>query len=65
MTSNTEIGKYNYNETDYKLQNLTFNTNGQNVNTQRGFAKISYNAFKVLYRLLLQVKMICNLNTIS
>lgn len=46
MTSNTEIGKYNYNETDYKLQNLAFNTNGQNVNTQRGFAKISYNAFK-------------------
>ena len=46
MTSNTELGKYNYNETDYKLQNLAFNTNGQNVNTQRGFAKISYNAFK-------------------
>ncbi len=46
ITSNTELGKYNYNETDYKLQGIDFNTNGQNVNTQRGFATIKYNAFK-------------------
>lgn len=46
ITSNTELGKYNYNESDYKLQGINFNTNGQNVNTQRGFAAITYNAFK-------------------
>ncbi|MDQ1858423.1 RHS repeat-associated core domain-containing protein [Chryseobacterium sp. WLY505] len=46
ITSNTELGKYNYNETDYRLQGIDFNTNGQNVNTQRGFATIKYNAFK-------------------
>jgi len=46
ITSNTELGKYNYNETDYRLQGIDFNTNGQNVNSQRGFAAITYNAFK-------------------
>ncbi|WP_185113851.1 RHS repeat-associated core domain-containing protein [Chryseobacterium indologenes] len=46
ITSNTELGKYNYNESDYKLQGINFNANGQNVNTQRGFATITYNAFK-------------------
>ncbi|MFC0343431.1 polymorphic toxin type 23 domain-containing protein [Epilithonimonas hispanica] len=46
ITSNTELGKYNYNESDYKLQNIAFNTNGQNVNAQRGFADVKYNAFK-------------------
>ncbi|MGA9211713.1 RHS repeat-associated core domain-containing protein [Kaistella sp.] len=46
ITSNSELGKYNYNHSDYKLQNITFNTNGQNVNNQRGFAAVTYNAFK-------------------
>lgn len=46
ITSNTELGKYNYNETDYRLQGIDFNANGQNVNAQRGFATIKYNAFK-------------------
>lgn len=46
ITSNTELGKYNYNETDYKLQGIDFNANGQKVNNERGFATISYNAFK-------------------
>ncbi|WP_304343886.1 RHS repeat-associated core domain-containing protein [Chryseobacterium koreense] len=46
ITSNTELGKYNYNESDYKLQNIAFNASGQSVNTHRGFATISYNAFK-------------------
>ncbi|MFC3755342.1 RHS repeat-associated core domain-containing protein [Chryseobacterium tructae] len=46
ITSNTELGKYNYNETDYKLQSIDFNTAGQNVSAQRGFASIAYNAFK-------------------
>ncbi|NML72095.1 hypothetical protein HHL23_20210 [Chryseobacterium sp. RP-3-3] len=46
ITSNTELGKYNYNESDYKLKGIDFNTNGQNVNAQRGFASVTYNAFK-------------------
>ncbi|MCX8532158.1 RHS repeat-associated core domain-containing protein [Chryseobacterium luquanense] len=46
ITSNTELGNYNYNETDYKLQGINFNTNGQSLSSQRGFATITYNAFK-------------------
>lgn len=56
ITSNTELGKYNYNETDYKLQGIDFNTNGQNVNSQRGFATITYNAFKSPLRISLANK---------
>ncbi|WP_259838719.1 RHS repeat-associated core domain-containing protein [Chryseobacterium herbae] len=56
ITSNTELGKYNYNETDYKLQKIDFNTNGQNVNSQRGFAHITYNAFKSPLRIQLAGK---------
>jgi RHS repeat-associated protein len=46
MTSNTAVGKYNYNEQNYKLQSINFNENGANVNTTRGFAEIQYNSFK-------------------
>ena len=56
ITSNTELGKYNYNESDYKLQSIDFNTNGQTVNTQRGFAGITYNAFKSPLRIQLAGK---------
>jgi len=56
ITSNTELGKYNYNESDYKLQSIDFNTNGQSVNTQRGFTSITYNAFKSPLRIQLTGK---------
>ncbi len=46
MTGNTDLGQYNYNGNDYKLQNIAFNSNGQNINTQRGFVEVTYNAFK-------------------
>lgn len=46
MTSNSSIGKYNYNEQDYKLQNINFNPSGSNLNSTRGFAEIQYNSFK-------------------
>lgn len=46
MTSNTAVGKYNYNDQNYKLQSVNFNSNGTNVNSSRGFAEIQYNAFK-------------------
>ena len=46
MTSNTAVGQYNYNEQDYKLQNINFNANGNTLNTTRGFAEVQYNSFK-------------------
>ncbi|WP_162129631.1 RHS repeat-associated core domain-containing protein [Chryseobacterium populi] len=46
ITSNSELGKYNYDVNDYKLKSVDFNTNGQNINTQRGFANVTYNAFR-------------------
>ncbi|HAP94963.1 MAG TPA: hypothetical protein DCP54_04280, partial [Chryseobacterium sp.] len=56
MTSNAELGKYNYNGGDYKLQSINFNTNGQNVNAQRGFADITYNAYRSPLRITLAGK---------
>lgn len=46
MTSNTDVGKYNFNEQDYKLQSINFNSKGSTLNGSRGFAEIQYNAFK-------------------
>lgn len=46
ITSNTDLGKYNYNNTDYKLQGIDYNDNGASVNANRGFAQITYNAFR-------------------
>ncbi|UKB84066.1 hypothetical protein LF887_24220 [Chryseobacterium sp. MEBOG06] len=46
MTANLELGYYNYNgANDYKLNNIAFNASGQQVNTNRGFAEVTYNAF--------------------
>ncbi len=56
ITSNTEIGTYNYNETDYKLRGINLNTNGQAVSSQRGFASITYNAYKSPLRIQLAGK---------
>ncbi len=56
MTSNTELGKYNYNAGDYKLQSINFNNNGQNVNAQRGFAEITFNAYRSPLRITLAGK---------
>ncbi len=56
MTSNTEVGKYQYNESDYKLQNIQFNTAGNNLNTNRGFATIDYTSFKNPYQIALAGK---------
>jgi RHS repeat-associated protein len=46
MTSNTEVGKYNYSEENYRLQNLQFNTKGKTLETQRGFHQFVFNAYK-------------------
>lgn len=56
MTSNSEVGSYNYNTQDYKLQSVDFNVNGSNLNTNRGFAEIQYNAFKNPNEILLEGK---------
>lgn len=45
-TSNTEVGRYNYNETDYQLKSIDFNDKGSALYRDRGFATITYNAFK-------------------
>ncbi|WP_300685078.1 RHS repeat-associated core domain-containing protein [Chryseobacterium sp.] len=45
MTGNTELGQYNYNGNDYKLQNIAFNANGQQVEANRGFAETVFNGF--------------------
>ena len=46
MTSNSSIGKYNYNEQDYQLESVNFNERGNDINTQRGFVEVQYNSFK-------------------
>jgi RHS repeat-associated protein len=46
MTSNSDVGKYNYNEQNYKLQKIDFNQEGVDLKTNRGFVQIQYNAFK-------------------
>lgn len=46
MTSNTAVGKYNYNNQDYKLESINYNANGSQLNSDRGFAQIQYNSFK-------------------
>ncbi|UPT69792.1 MAG: RHS repeat-associated core domain-containing protein [Flavobacterium sp. JAD_PAG50586_2] len=46
MTSNTAVGKYNYADTNYKLESINYNNNGSQLNAQRGFADIQYNSFK-------------------
>jgi RHS repeat-associated protein len=46
ITSNTELGVYKYNETNYKLKGIDLNTNGQLVKSERGFANITYNVYQ-------------------
>ncbi|MBW3518531.1 RHS repeat-associated core domain-containing protein [Flavobacterium sp. NKUCC04_CG] len=45
-TSNTEVGKYNYNPTDYQLESINLNEAGNGLLNNRGFATINYNSFK-------------------
>ncbi|MDR0223663.1 MAG: hypothetical protein LBI32_01215 [Myroides odoratus] len=46
ITSNAEIGKYNYNPRDYKLRSIDFNEKGSELLQDRGFAVVNYNVFK-------------------
>ncbi len=46
MSYNSEIGKYNYEEDNYKLNNIEFNSSGSAIAGDRGFAEIKYNSFK-------------------
>ncbi|WP_025124108.1 RHS repeat-associated core domain-containing protein [Myroides odoratimimus] len=56
VTSNTEVGKYNYNDTDYRLENINFNEKGSKMLQERGFVNVKYNAFKSPYELVLDKK---------
>lgn len=46
ITSNTEVGKYNYNSSDYRIQSINFNNKGSKLVQDRGFAVVKYNMFK-------------------
>ncbi|WP_353102241.1 RHS repeat-associated core domain-containing protein [Myroides odoratus] len=46
ITSNTEIGKYDYNATDYRIKKINFNEKGSRLIQDRGFAVVNYNSFK-------------------
>ncbi|MGC4040403.1 MAG: RHS repeat-associated core domain-containing protein [Flavobacterium sp.] len=46
MTSNTAVGKYNYNEQNYRLESINYNANGSQLNSNRGFVEVQYNSFK-------------------
>lgn len=46
MTYSQAVGKYNYNEENYKLESIDFNTSGTALSLSRGFAEIQYNTFK-------------------
>ncbi|MXV37283.1 hypothetical protein GO491_01135 [Flavobacteriaceae bacterium Ap0902] len=43
---NTQIGKYKYQDTDYKIQNIGFNKDGEELLNARGFHNITYNSYK-------------------
>jgi RHS repeat-associated protein len=56
MTSNSQVGQYNYNNQDYRLQSINFNQAGNNPAQTRGFAEISYNSFKQPNEIVLEGK---------
>jgi len=46
MTYNSDIGKLNFTNQNYKLKSVNLNNNGVNWDVHRGFAQTTYNAFK-------------------
>ncbi len=46
MTYNSNVGAYNYADTNYQLNKITFNTPGTQLKQNRGFHEVSYNSFK-------------------
>lgn len=46
MTSNSQFGKYLYENNTYRLKELKYNNLGLQLGKDRGFANIAYNAFK-------------------
>jgi len=55
MTSNDQLGVYNFNNSDYKLENVQLNTNGFDINKNRGFATATYNELRYTETLTLPV----------
>lgn len=56
MTYNSDVGKLNFNNQNYKLQSIDYNDNGVDLDAQRGFAEIEYNAFKNPNKIFLEGK---------
>lgn len=46
MTYNTEVGAYEYGDTNYQISKFKFNQNGQDLKEDRGFHQLKFNAFK-------------------
>lgn len=46
MTSNSAVGKYEYNQQNYQLDKIQYNEAGTVLDSNRGFAQVSYNSFK-------------------
>ncbi|MGI9526866.1 MAG: RHS repeat-associated core domain-containing protein [Weeksellaceae bacterium] len=43
---NSQVGEYQYNDTDYQVQQIGFNATGQQLADERGFHNIIYNSYK-------------------
>lgn len=46
MTYNTEVGAYEYGDTNYQISKFKFNQNGHDLKEDRGFHQLKFNAFK-------------------
>lgn len=46
MTYNTQVGTYEYGDTNYHINKFKLNENGQNLLDNRGFHQLKFNAFK-------------------
>ncbi|MFP5040288.1 RHS repeat-associated core domain-containing protein [Parasediminibacterium sp. JCM 36343] len=53
MTSNDQLGLYNFNSADYLLQNIKLNISGIVVNKNRGFVAATYNELRYTEKLTL------------
>lgn len=46
MVYNSEIGKYNYNDKNYKIKSIEFNSKGNQLLENRGLHEIKFNSYK-------------------
>lgn len=56
MVYNSDIGKYNYNDKNYKINNIEFNEKGSQLIQNRGFHQIKFNSYKQATEIYLEGK---------